>query len=93
MSNLLVALCSMAFLVMAALDWLGIQVHIQRQYRGRPDLRGYQRRNALFELLMGLCGVALLLTEDRAAMLVLGGIFVILAVMMAFNHRRFIQGG
>ena len=93
MAMQLVALCSLAFVFMAGLDWFGVRIHIQRQYRSRPDLREYQRKNALFELLMGGCGIALLLTEDLTAMVVLGGAFLVLAVMMALNHRRFVQKG
>lgn len=78
------------FCIQAILHAAGVQVILQKRYRGLPAARKFQKRQAVLEAAFGLIALAYFFLKPQGAMeLILGVLLVIDAVFMILNSRTF----
>lgn len=90
-------ICVIIVVCFSLLDFLGLKIHIQKQYRTSPYLRHYQIINGILELIFALCGIFYMFEEkfpikyNSILYIIVGFLMVAVIILRGLNSRSFIK--
>ncbi|NCB52678.1 MAG: hypothetical protein EOM54_12500 [Clostridia bacterium] len=84
-------IAGIALLLMAVMDWMGVRFLLKKEYRGLPKARAWQKRNAVLEAALGLCGIGYYISENETIRFVLGIITIADVILIGINSRLFMR--
>ncbi len=79
------------------MDFFGVKIHIQKQYRTSPYLRRYQIKNGVLEFIFALCGIFYIfeekipIKENSILYIAVGFLMIAVIILIGLNSRAFIK--
>lgn len=95
--NMFLFLCVIVTICFSLMDFSGLKIHIQKQYRTSPYLKRYQIINGVLELIFALCGIFYMfdekfqIKENLILYIVFDVLIIAVIILRGLNSRYFIK--
>lgn len=92
MDNLITCLFGLHFCYRSFRDFSGREDHLQEKYRNLPGRKKWQKRNAIFEAVIGAGTILFILFQKvRPAVLILGPAVILAFVLIIINNKNYMR--